>query len=356
MDGYAFMAADIVGAVDIVGGQALTQVGESLAGHPFHGTLQPGECIRITTGAAVPACADTVIIQEDCRIEGLRIELTRVPDQGSNIRAIGHDITAASMLCERGKRLNPFDIGWLAAAGLSEVKVIVKPRVAVFSTGDELIEPGLSIADGQIFDANRAVLIALLDLLPVTVTDLGILPDERDLIETELARAAEHNDLILTSGGVSVGDADFVREVVESIGSIELWRLNLKPGKPLAFGTIGNTLFLGLPGNPVSTIVTYLLIAQPLLLALSNAGTVSPAIYKAILQTPIRHSPGREEYQRGISELSNGDRRVRVTGDQSSNRLATFSEADCLIRISKDVGDLVSGTEVEILPFFGLVD
>jgi molybdopterin molybdotransferase len=359
MDGYAFMAADLAGVVDRadkISGQVLSRAGESLAGHPFHGTLQPGECIRITTGAAVPASADTVVIQENCRIDGSRIELINTPVQGSNIRTIGHDIMAGATLCQRGKRLNPFDIGWLAACGLNQVEVVEKPHVAIFSTGDELVRPGQPIADGQIFDANRAVLKTLLDRLPVTVTDLGILPDDRDLIEAELARAAAQNDLLLTSGGVSVGDADFVRDVVESIGAIELWRLNLKPGKPLAFGTIGKALFLGLPGNPVSAIVTYLLIAQPLLLALSNAEVCGPAIYNAILRTPIRHTSGREEYQRGISELSNGDRCVRVSGDQSSNRLATFADADCFIRIPKDVGDLPSGAEVEILPFFGLVD
>jgi molybdopterin molybdotransferase len=349
MDGYAYSAT---GVQD---GAELDLIGESLAGHPFSGTISTGQCVRITTGAAVPDSADTVVIQENTIRSGDRVKLTKAADPGQNIRAIGHDIPAGAEIITAGKRLNPFDIGWLAACGIDRVAVSRTPRVAIFSTGDELMVPGEALGAGQIYDANRYALAAMLESLPVTVTDLGILSDDRQSIEDALRDAAQAQDLLMTSGGVSVGDADYVREIVEALGRIDLWRLNLKPGKPLAFGSIGRALFLGLPGNPVSTIVTYLLVAQPLILKLAGARPSAPGVHPARLSEGISHAPGREEYQRGMLHLLDGQLLVQVSGDQSSNRLATFSNADCLIRIPKESGDLPVGAEVEVLPFFGLL-
>jgi molybdopterin molybdotransferase len=246
-------------------------------------------------------------------------------------------------------------VGWIAACGITEVDVVGLPRVAVFSTGDELASPGTPLHKGQIYDSNRFAVAALLEALPARVTNLGILPDQPNAIEEALSAAARSHDLLLTSGGVSVGDADYVKEVVDSLGALELWRMNMKPGKPLAFGRVADALFLGLPGNPVSTIVTFLLIARPLILRLAGTEPSEPLSITAELEGPLRHNPGREEYQRGVMRVERGKRKVRVSGDQSSNRMATFSGADCLIRISKHSEDLPSGTEVEVLPFQGLL-
>jgi len=349
MDGYACRADDLDGKT------RLRRIGESLAGHPFEARVSAGECIRITTGAAVPDSTDTVVIQENTIIDGETVTILDTAAAGANIRARGHDVRRGETVVHRGQRLNAMDVGWIAACGISHIDVYELPRVAVFSTGDELIEPGQALGSGQIFDSNRRTLAALLEALPVRVTNLGILPDNPALIESALKEAAADHDLLLTSGGVSVGDADYVKEIVSSLGALELWRMNLKPGKPLAYGRVGSTPFLGLPGNPVSTVVTFLLIGRPLLLRMAGTRPVAPLTETAILDAPLRHSPGREEYQRGIMRLENGDRHVEVSGDQSSNRMATFSGADCLIRIPKETGDLPTGSAVEVLPFYGLL-
>jgi molybdopterin molybdotransferase len=350
MDGYALRSAD---SKD---GAELELAGASLAGHPFEGEVQPGTCIRITTGAAVPATADTVVIQENCDVTGERIRLIRAPVPGANIRPAGHDVRQGEVLYRAGTRLGPFDLAWMAACGIADLQVRPRPRIAIFSTGDELVAPGGRLSGGQIFDANREGLRALLRRLPVEVSDLGIIPDDRDSVAAALEAAARDHHLLLTSGGVSVGDADWVREVVEDLGRLDLWRLNLKPGKPLAFGSVGKALFLGLPGNPVSTIVTYLLIARPLILKLAGSEPVEVAPVRARLTEDIAHSPGREEYQRGILEATEDGLGVRTTGDQSSNRLGTFRGANCLIRVPKDAGNLKAGEWTDVLPFRGLLD
>jgi len=350
MDGYALRSESARV------GTGFTIVGESLAGHPYAGIIGPTECVRITTGAPVPDGTDTVVIQENCERVGNRMTLHRTTEVGANIRHPGHDVRAGEVVCRRGHPLTAFDIGWLAACGIPELDVFTTVRIAVFSTGDELTVPGVPLVEGRIYDANRFAVNALLSRLPARITDLGILPDDPARIEEALAGAAGTHDLVLTSGGVSVGDADYVRDIVERLGRIDLWRLNLKPGKPLAFGRLGNALFLGLPGNPVSTIVTCLLVAKPLILKLAGAEPAEPVHHRAVLTEPIEHSPGREEFQRGITRRDRETTWVRVSGDQSSNRLATFSGADCLIRIPKASGDLAKGTEVEVLPLYGLTD
>ncbi len=350
MDGFALQG------VSGRAGTSLTVVGESLAGHPYAGTLSAGECIRITTGAPVPDGADTVIIQENCERDGKAVTLMASVETGANIRQPGHDVHKGETVCSRGRPLSPFAIGWLAACGITDVDVVERPRVAIFSTGDELAAPGEPLTDGQIYDANRFAVMALLEGLPVRVTDLGILPDDPARIEQALSDAARTHELILTSGGVSVGDADYVRDIVQRLGRIELWRLNLKPGKPLAFGTVGTSLFIGLPGNPVSTIVTCLLVAKPLILRLAGAEPSAPRYHRARLMERIEHTAGREEFQRGVIQRQETTTWVHVSGDQSSNRLATFSGADCLIRIPKTAGDLAEGSEVDVLPLYGLSD
>ena len=330
--------------------------GESLAGHPYDGTLADDECIRITTGAMVPACVDTVIPLENCTEAEAIVQIHEISDQGANIRSAGNDIHQGDRIQPAGHQLSHFDIAWLTACGMTEIEVIERPRVAVFSTGDELCEAGMPLRPGSIYDSNREVLKQLLNATPALVSDLGIIPDNRDAIASTLSSAATDHDLILTSGGVSVGSADYLKEVVAKLGTLDLWRLNLKPGKPLACGTIGKAVFLGLPGNPVSTIVTYLLIAQQALLTMAGVEPLNePVRFAAVLLTDLKHTPGREEYQRGSLILDSGSMRVSVTGEQSSNRLASFSNADCLIRVPKDSADLSAGDIVDVFPLRGLL-
>jgi molybdopterin molybdotransferase len=351
MDGYAVCAKHQHGVAPI----EIPVSGESFAGHPYAGTVDPGACVRIFTGAAMPDELDTVVIQEDCEVieGGIRVGVDI--SRGDNVRMVGHDVVKGEVIVNQGQCLTPFDIGWLAACGHAEVTVTARPKVAIFSTGDELREPGSSLMAGQIYDSNRYLMSALLASLPVEVKDLGALPDDKDATTQALRAAAQQADILITSGGVSVGDADYVTTVLQEIGELEIWRLNIKPGKPLAYGRVGDCRFFGLPGNPVSTIVTFLLIASPAIMRMCGANHQEPATQSAILSEAIQHRPGREEYQRGNVTNHEDGTTVQVTGDQSSNRLASFSSANCLIRIPKDSGDLAAGTKVSVLPFFGLI-
>ena len=347
MDGYAFRWRQ--------GVASLAVKGASLAGHPYAGSIGDGECVRITTGAPLPTGCDTVVVQENCDRDGALVRIRGSTQAGANVRPPGNDLRRGDVAVERGKRLNPFDIGALAACGCAAAPVWKRPRVAVFSTGDELQQPGTPLAFGNIYDSNRFAVEALLQRLPVDADNLGVLTDSAEAVARGLTEASAEYRLILTSGGVSVGDADLVKSTLEAQGELTFWRLNLKPGKPLAFGRLGNALFLGLPGNPVSTIVTYLLIAKPAIEKLCGMMPSPPTTVTARLTEPIAHKPGREEYQRGIATYGQGDVRVRTTGDQGSNRMSTFAEANCLIRIPKNQAGLTIGDRVEVLPFAGLV-
>jgi len=351
MDGYALRSTDALHAPSA----PLAVIGTSSAGHPFSGNVPPGTCVRIYTGAAVPDGLDAIAIQEDCTREGDQVTVQAPVHAHDNIRSIGHDVSAGTTVVRAGTRIREFQLAWLAACGIAEVVVRGLPRVALFSTGDELVEPGGTLAAGQIHDANRHALRALLRNLPVELVDLGILPDREAAIDSMLADASREFDAVITSGGVSVGDADYVKQAVARLGEIAFWRINLKPGKPLAYGRLGRALFIGLPGNPVSTIVTALLLAAPALLRLSGAEAEPITRVRAQLDHAVTHRPGREEYQRGRLFMTDDILHVSATGDQSSNRLASFAAANCLIRIPKQAGDLEAGSLVEVLPFRGLL-
>lgn len=350
MDGYAVREADLAALP-----ATLTVIGESFAGQGHAGALSPGSCVRIFTGAPVPADLDAVVIQENCTVEGERIRIDAPVAAGDNIRPAGHDIAAGQRLLDRGRRLNAFDVGWLAACGIAEVDVHARPVVGLFSTGDELIDAGTVPRPGQIFDSNRRTLISLLAPLPVAVEDFGIVPDRRERIRAVLEQADAECDVVLTTGGVSVGDADWVKDVVSEIGHLYIWKLNIKPGKPLAYGRLSRAAFFGLPGNPVSTIVTALMLALPAIERLCGSEPSPPLALPATLRGTIRRQPGREEFQRGRLSVGNDGLQVAATGDQSSNRLASFADANCLIRIPKDWGDVADGSQVRVLPFRGLL-
>ena len=345
MDGYAVRAADI----DAAGAIELTVAGQSAAGHPSSLRVAGRRALRIFTGAMMPAGADAVVLQEDVERRGDTIAIAEQPRPGQHVRERGHDVARGETLVARGDRLGAYALAWLTACGVAEVEVMRRVRVAIFATGDELADPGAALGPGQIYDSNRFALLKLMADLPVTPFDLVRLPDNREAIRRALQDAAGNADLVIASGGVSVGDADFVKAVVEEVGTLDFWRIALKPGKPLAVGTVGGATFFGLPGNPVSTIVTFLLFVVPAIL--SRAGGVPHDHLKvpAALGCDIAHTRGRREYQRGRVVSEGGRLVVTPTGDQGSNRLATFSGANCLIEVPEDRGGLQAGEQVQLL-------
>ena len=370
MDGYAVRQQDFADAA------TFKVIGESLAGHPFHGAIGPGECVRIFTGAVVPQGADLIVLQETLAGEETpadgRLEVRFEPQQiGEDyIRPIGNDAQAGQALATPGDCLSPFLLGTLAAAGVTQICVYRPVLVGIFSSGDELVDPGVPPEElllGQIYDSNSFTLASLLQHLPVELVRLPRLADEPAAVASALSAAAKRCDLLITSGGVSVGDADFVGATIARLGELAFWRLNLKPGKPLAFGKLGDCWVFGLPGNPVSTIVTCLLLVLPTLQVM--CGTLPKPLLRvrAVLDSPVSHQPGRAEYQRGIYQMSvrTGEHedaaeqpalRVSHTGEQGSNRLSTFAGANCLIEIPKHCGDLAAGAVVDILPLSDLLN
>jgi molybdopterin molybdotransferase len=351
MDGYALRHTDWRSDP----ATAFKVVGQSLAGHPFLEPVAAGEAVRVFTGAVVPPGADLVLLQE--RAQEIDGRVTFEPHEADEtyVRPVGHDIEAGVTMAERGERVTGFTIGSLAAAGIEQVDVVEQPRVGVFSSGDELVDAGTALGPGQIYDSNRVAVLELLRDLPCDVVDLGRLPDESAAVRTSLASAARQVDMMITSGGVSVGDADFITATIEDLGTLSFWRLNLKPGKPLAFGKIDDCYVFGLPGNPVSTIVTLLLLAKPTILHLCGAESRKPLRIDARLAKAIKHAPGRAEYQRGALTEGASELVVTPTGDQSSNRLTTFYGANCLIEIPGPSGDLEPGETVTAIPFWGLL-
>ena len=356
MDGYAVNSAD-----PIFEGQPpfhLPIQGQSLAGHPYDAELKQDSCIRITTGARLPARTNAVVIQEDT-VEGTQyIECSLIPDKDAHIREIGQDVKSGQLILPAGTQLGALQLGWMSACGIGSLKVHHKLRVAIFSTGDELVAPGEMLREGEIYDANRLVLEMLAAQLPLDIEDLGILPDDENTLTSVLTQAAKKSDLVLTSGGVSVGDADYMKKVVSEIGQLDFWKIAIKPGKPVAFGKIGKAVFFGLPGNPVSAIVTYLLLVKPALEKMCGKliQTV-PLKVSATLENALNHSRGRIEYQRGTyRQGSTGtDLFVRVSEDQGSNRFASFRNCNCLIELPADSGSPDAGDKVIILPLAGLL-
>lgn len=346
MDGYAVRYADLEYC------ESLELIGKSFAGKPFEGTVAPGTCVRIMTGASVPAGADTVVMQEQAESTQGKVRITGQVHPGDHIRRRGEDIREGDTLVASGSRITIPHIALMAAAGIDSVTVRRRPKIALFSTGDELQQPGEPLAAGEIYDSNRVALAAALSEMDMEILDLGALPDSQTLIEHALEQAAREADAIITSGGVSVGDADYTRKVLEEKGEISFWKVAIKPGKPFAFGHLNRKPFFGVPGNPVSALVTFYQLVVPALNLLKGIAEPPPASFQAKLLKPINKKPGRTDYQRGL--FRNDDEQglvVEPVGIQGSHILSGFATANCFIVLESPAESADPGDVVNIEPF-----
>lgn len=348
MDGYAFRQEDCASS----GKASLRLAGESFAGHPFSGQLHPGECIRIMTGAVVPETADTVVMQEDVIEADGTVELNDVPRKGANIRPAGEDIRAGEVVLSAGRVLRASDLGMIASMGIASFKVRRRVKVAFFSTGDELRPVGEALEAGQIHDSNRYTLHGLLCQSGIDTLDMGIVKDDPGALREAFNAASADADVVITSGGVSVGEADYVTDMLEELGDVSFWQIAMKPGRPLVYGSLGNAVFFGLPGNPVSVMATFLQVVRPALKVISGAPYAEPLRLDARAEHAIRKKPGRMEFQRGILRSGkNGGLSVRTTGHQGSGILRSMSEANCFIVLPADSGRVDAGESVVVEPF-----
>jgi molybdopterin molybdotransferase len=353
MDGYALRGADLPAD----GESGFPVVGTSAAGRPFSGKVEPGQCVRIMTGAPMPAGTDTVVMQENVMRDGDTAIIGTGQKAGQHVRQAGEDIAAGNVALCAGTRLMPAEIGILASLGIGEVSVRRRPRVAFFSTGDELRSVGEPLGEGQIYDSNRYTIFGMLTRLGIEVLDMGVIRDDRDAVEHAFKRAAAEADAIVTSGGVSVGDADYVAETLERTGTVGFWKVAMKPGRPLAFGRIDDAMFFGLPGNPNSVMATFYQLVQPALLALAGMPEPEPPLtMPAISASALRKKPGRREFQRGVLSRSDDGRLiVRKTGQQGSGVLSSMAAANCFIVLPEDSGPVSEGDEVTVQPFAAFV-
>jgi molybdopterin molybdotransferase len=353
MDGYAVRFADLKAD----GETTLKIIGTSFAGKPFEGTTGPGQAVRIMTGAVIPFGADTVIQQERAKASGGQVAVMPVPKKGTNTRSAGEDLRAGEAALKRGQPVRPAEIGMMASLGIGEVAVYRKLRVAFFSTGDELLAIGTPLGPGQIYDSNRYTIYGLLVRLGCEVLDMGVIRDTPEDVERAFKEAAQAADVVITSGGVSVGEADYVKQILDRLGEVLFWKIAMKPGRPLAYGKIGNAHFFGLPGNPVAVMVTFYQFVRDALLHLQGQTRVTPLpTQKVVCTSPIKKAPGRAEFQRGIlSRDANGQWSVRTTGDQGSGILSSMSQANCFIILPTDQGNVPAGTTVDVQLLEGLI-
>ncbi|GAB7527475.1 molybdopterin molybdotransferase MoeA [Paraburkholderia sp. 2C] len=371
MDGYAFDGAALAAAPQPDGSISLEVAGKALAGHPFTGNIDAAQCVRVMTGALMPAGCDTVVPQEQVQEvqaagDGRSIRFAAAALRaGSNRRRAGEDLAQGAPAVRAGRILRASDLGLLASLGIGEVAVRRRLRVAFFSTGDELRSIGQPLEPGCVYDSNRYTLLAMLRRLHFDAIDLGVVRDEPAALEKALLTAAASADAILTSGGVSVGDADLTKQLSRSLGDVAFWSLAMRPGRPMAFGRVWSggragvgdpALFFGLPGNPVAVMVTFYQIVRDALLTMAGA-TLQPApVLHATSSISIRKRPGRTEFQRGTARrAADGRWHVTPTGSQGSGVLSSMSEANCFIVLAHDQPDVDAGDTVEIMLFDGLI-
>jgi len=351
MDGYAIVASDIPKEGEVT----LQVVGASFAGAPFDGTLQAGQAVRIMTGAMLPEGADTVVMQELARREGEQVTIGSGHKPGDNVRHIGEDIAKDGMVLTPGQKIRAPELGLLASLGVAEVTVRRRLRVATFSTGDELCSIGEQPREGQIYDSNRYSLFGMLRDLNVEHIDMGVIRDDPQAISDAFESASQVADVLITSGGVSVGEADFVKQTLDRLGKVNFWKIAMKPGKPLAFGTVNNAVFFGLPGNPVSVMATFYQVVQPSLRYLTGETATQAIRVKVRSADKLKKRPGRQDFQRGILRTDEkGELRVHTTGNQGSHILSSMSQANCFIILAAEAGNVEAGEWVEVEPFAGL--
>jgi molybdopterin molybdotransferase len=347
MDGFAFKHADA--------DKSLKIVGTALAGTPYIGEVNSGECIKIMTGAVVPACVDTVIMQERTSVTDNMMSISEAPQLGANIRLAGEDLSIGQTVLNKGHMLRPADLGLVASLGQAEVEVFRKLKVAFFSTGDELVSVGQPLAEGQIYDSNRYTLFGMLSRLGVEVSDLGSIPDQIDLLESTLLNAASQHDVVITSGGVSVGEADHMKTLLAKHGQVLFWKINMKPGRPLAYGKVNNAHYFGLPGNPVATMVAFYQFVRDALLRLMGAEIKPMPLFNVECAVPIKKARGRTEFTRALLFLDNGQWKVKPTGNQSSGVLSSMSAANCFIVLDENTTSCEAGSPVQVQLFEGII-
>jgi molybdopterin molybdotransferase len=326
--------------------------GRAAAGHPFAGAVPRGHALRVFTGAVMPPGPDTVMMQEDCVAEPGAVVIRPGIERGANRRRAGEDVRKGAAALKRGRRLRPQDVGMAAALGRSALAVYRPLRVALFSTGDELREPGRKLPPGAIYDSNRYTLMSLLGGLGCTVTDLGILKDRQDTVRRALAKAARRHDLIVTSGGVSTGEEDHVKAAVEAEGSLHVWRLAIKPGRPAALGQVGRVPFLGLPGNPVAVMVTFYGLARALVLLLAGAEPEPPHRFQVRAGFDHRKKAERREFLRArLEHDADGALVARRFPRDGAGILSSMVESDGLVELPEGLTRLAAGSMVDFLPF-----
>jgi molybdopterin molybdotransferase len=346
MDGYAIRFSDVE--------KPLREIGTALAGKPFHGKLGAGECVRIMTGAVMPPGADTVVIQEVVKKEGERVIVPPGQKKAQNVRYAGEDLKVGTAVLKSGKLLKPADVGLIASLGIGEVRVRRRLRVAFFATGDELASIGQPLKEGEVYDSNRYTVHGMLARLGVEAIDMGVIRDNPVELEKAFRTAAEKADVVITTGGVSVGEADFIKQMMAKLGEVLFWKIAMRPGRPMAFGRIGDAFLFGLPGNPVAVMVTFYQFVRDALLHMSGREDAPIPLLKAVSAESLRKVPGRTEYQRGILFKEQGEWKVRTTGQQGSGVLRSMSEANCFIVLEHERGQVKAGEAVSVQLFEGL--
>ncbi|WP_019897235.1 gephyrin-like molybdotransferase Glp [Methylotenera mobilis] len=350
MDGYALKATD-------VSASRLMVIGTAFAGKAFEGTVADGQCVRIMTGGAIPKGADTVVVQEKTVVDGKFINIIEAPKPHANVRYAGEDLKLGQTVLATGHLMRPADLGLIASLGIAEVRAYRKLKVAFFSTGDELVSVGQPLQTGQVYDSNRYTLFGMLTKLGVEVMDMGAIADDPILLENTLLSAVTQADVVITSGGVSVGEADYMKLLLAKHGQVMFWKIAMKPGRPLAYGKVGSAHYFGLPGNPVAVMVTfYQFVRDALLRLMGQSSPVPLPMFSVQCTQAIKKMTGRTEFQRGILFAdTDGSWRVKPTGAQGSALLSSMSLANCFIVLDESVGNLEAGAMVQVQVLDGIV-